>query len=156
MYVLGGTPDSLKRKFATASWLLHEHKAARILVLSRRGLMAFSSALNRNLTPNEWALEHLAALGVPADKVEFIVLEEGVFGTWSEARGLSRLAKERGFPRLILVTSPYHSRRVWESFSHTVEEPETRVYLYQSNEPASLRLLLPEYIKLLLYRALLY
>ena len=156
VYVLGGTPDSLKRKFEIASRLVHERKATRILVLSRPELMAFSPTLNRNMMANEWAAENLAALGVPADKIEFVVLEEGFFGTWSEARGVSRLARERGIQRLILVTSPFHSRRVWESFSRTVKTPDTRVYLYQSSERASLGLLLSEYIKLLLYRALLF
>jgi len=156
VYVLGGTPDSLERKFEIASRLVHERKAARILVLSQPALMAFSPALRRNLMANEWAVANLAAFGVPADRIEFVALEEGFFGTWSEARGLSRLAKERGFQRLILVTSPFHSRRVWESFTRAVEEPDTRMYLYQSNEPASLGLLLPEYIKLFLYRTLLF
>ena len=156
VYVLGGTPDSLKRKFEIASRLLHERKATRILVLSRRELMAFSPTLNRNLTANEWAAENLVAFGVPAEQIEFVALEGGFFGTWSEARGLSRFARERGIQRLILVTSAFHSRRVWESFAHTVRDPDTRTYLYQSNESASLGLLLSEYFKLLLYRVLLF
>ena len=156
VYVLGGTPDSLERKFETAARLVRERKADRILVLSRGGLMAFSPARNRNLTANEWAAENLAARGVPADRIEFVVLEEGFFGTWSEAQGLSRLAKQRSFQRLVLVTSPYHSRRVWESFSRTVEQPDMRLFLHHSNEPASLSLLIPEYLKLFFYRMLLF
>ncbi len=156
VYVLGGTPDSLERKFQTAARLLRERKADRILVLSRGGLMAFSPPRNRNLTANEWAIEKLAAVGIPSDKIEFVRVEEGFFGTWSEARGVSRLAKERGFQHLILVTSPYHSRRVWESFSRTVEQADRRLFLYHSNEPASLGMLLRECIKLLFYRVLLF
>lgn len=156
VYVLGGTPDSLEHKFETAARLLRERKADRILVLSREGLMAFSPARNRNLTANEWATEKLAAFGAPADRIEFVVLEEGFFGTWSEAEGLSRLARERGFQRLLLVTSAYHSRRVWESFSRKVEQPDRRLFLYQSDEPASLRLLLAECLKLFFYRSLLF
>jgi hypothetical protein len=55
-----------------------------------------------------------------------------------------------------LVTSPFHSRRVWESFSSTIDHPDARLYLYLSNEPVHRRYLLPEYVKLLAYRALLF
>lgn len=156
VYVLGGTPDSLERKFEIAARLIRERKADRALVLSRGGLMAFSPARSRNLTANEWAAENLAALGVPVDKIQFVVVEEGFFGTWSEAQGVARLAKEGRFERLVLVTSAYHSRRVWESFSRTVEQADTRLFLYHSRETASLRLLIPEYTKLLFYRTLLF
>jgi uncharacterized SAM-binding protein YcdF (DUF218 family) len=156
VYVLGGTPDSLEHKFETAARLIRQRKADRIVVLSREGLMAFSPARNRNLTANEWAVDKLAAVGVAADKVQLIVVDEGFFGTWSEAQGVSRLAKERSFHRLVLVTSPYHSRRVWESFSRTLEQANTPLFLYHSTETASLRLLIPEYIKLFFYRMLLF
>jgi hypothetical protein len=156
VYVLGGTPDSLERKFETAARLVRERKAERILVLSREGLMAFSPARNRNLTANEWAVDKLAAVGISVDKIEFVALEEGFFGTWSEARGLARLSAKGGFQHLVLVTSRYHSRRVWESFSRTVEEPDTRLFLYHSNEAASLGMLLPEYVKSFFYRMLLF
>jgi hypothetical protein len=108
------------------------------------------------LTANEWAVDKLAAVGISVDKIEFVALEEGFFGTWSEARGLARLSAKGGFQHLVLVTSRYHSRRVWESFSRTVEEPDTRLFLYHSNEAASLGMLLPEYVKSFFYRMLLF
>jgi uncharacterized SAM-binding protein YcdF (DUF218 family) len=156
VYVLGGTTDSLRSKLEASSRLVHDGKAERVLVQSRQALMSFSPDLNRNLSADEWARKRLADAGVPADRIEFVALEEGFFGTWSEAKALSRIAKERGLRRLVLMTAPYHSRRVWESFSHTIEQPETRLFLYHSNEPASLRLLLPEYVKLSFYRILLF
>jgi len=156
VYVLGGTPDSLKAKFQTASKLIRDGRAARVLVLSQQALMAFSPALGRNLTADEWVVESLGAIGIAADATEFVAFEEGFFGTWSEAKGLSRLVRERGYRRLILVTSAFHSRRVWESFSSTIEQPDTSLFLYLSDESAYLRHLLPEHVKLLLYRALLF
>jgi uncharacterized SAM-binding protein YcdF (DUF218 family) len=156
VYVLGGTDDSLRSKFETSSRLVRDGKGTRVLVLSQHALMSFSPDQNRNLTANEWAADRLVDFGVPADRIEFVALDQGFFGTWSEAKALSRLAKERALPRLVLVTSRYHSRRVWESFSRTVEQPDTRLFLYHSDEPASLRLLLSEHLKLLLYRALLF
>jgi uncharacterized SAM-binding protein YcdF (DUF218 family) len=155
VYVLGGTSDSLKAKFRTASRLIRDGRAARVLVLSQQELMAFSPALGRNQTANEWVVENLGALGITPDAIDFVAIEVGFFGTWSEARGLSRVVRERGYRRLILVTAAFHSRRVWESFSRTIEQHDTSLYLYLSGESVSLRHLLPEYFKLLLYRALL-
>jgi uncharacterized SAM-binding protein YcdF (DUF218 family) len=156
VYVLGGTPDSLKAKFQTASKLVRDGRAARVLVLSQQALMAFSPALGRNLTADEWVVENLGAFGITADAIEFVAIEEGFFGTWSEAKGLSRVVRERGYRRLILVTSRIHSRRVWESFSRTIEQPDTSLFLYLSDESAYRRHLLPQYLKLLIYRALLF
>jgi roadblock/LC7 domain-containing protein len=155
IYVLGGNEESLEAKFRTASNLIRDGNASRVLVFSEPMLMAFSPALGRNLTFDEWAVVTLGAFGVNADAIEFVSFEEGFFGTWSEAKGLSRLAGERGYRRLILVTSPFHSRRVWESFSHTVEHADTRLYLYLTDETVYLRYLIPEYFKLLFYRAFL-
>ena len=156
VYVLGGTPHSLKAKFQTASGLVRDGRAARVLVLSQQALMEFSPALGRNLTADEWVVENFGAFGIKADAIEFVAIEEGFFGTWSEAKGLSRFVRERGYRRLILVTPPFHSRRVWESFSRTIEQPDASFFLYLSDESAYLRHLLPEYVKLLLYRALLF
>jgi len=156
VYVLGGTPDSLKAKFRTASKLVREERATRVLVLSQQAMMAFSPALGRNPTADEWVVENLGAYGIAADAIEFVAIEEGFFGTWSEAEGVSRLVKDRRYRRLVLVTSAFHSRRAWESFSRTIEQPDTSLFVYHSDESGYLRHLLPEYVKLLLYRALLF
>lgn len=156
VYILGGSPDSLAAKFRTAARLIHEGKAARVLVLSEPGRMAFSPALERNPTVDEWVVEELGALGVASDAIEFVVIAEGFFGTWSEAKTLSHLLRARGFERLILVTSRLHSRRTWESFSRMIEQPDTSVFLYLSDEPTYRRHLLAEYVKLVVYRALLF
>jgi uncharacterized SAM-binding protein YcdF (DUF218 family) len=156
VYVLGGTPYSLRAKFKTASELIREGRAARVLVLSQQTATAFSPALGRNLTANEWAVKTLGAFGVSADAIDFVAVKDGFFGTWSEAKALSRIVRERGYRRLILVTSPYHSRRVWESFSRTVERPDTSLFLHLSDESSYRRHLFPEYVKLLFYHALLF
>ena len=127
-----------------------------MLVLSQKGLMAFSPALGRNPTVDEWVVEEFGTLGVAAAAIEFVAIEEGFFGTWSEANSLSHFLRERRLRRLILVTSPLHSRRAWESFSRTIEQPDTNLALYLSDEPAYGRHLLMEYVKLIFYRALLF
>ena len=156
VYVLGGTRNSLRAKFSAAAQLLRDGRAARVLVLHQESLMAFNSVLGRNLSADEWVVENFRTLGITADKIQFIDIGEGFFGTWSEAKGLSRLVGERGYRRIILVTSPFHSRRVWESFSRTIENADTNVFLYLSDEPAYLRDLLTEHAKLLFYRTVLF
>ncbi len=156
VYVLGGTADSLKAKLLTASRLVQDGRAARVLVLRQQGLMAFGPARGRNLTADEWVVEELDAYGIKANALEFVEFDERFFGTWSEAKGVSHVVRDRGFRRLILVTSPFHSRRVWESFSRTIDQPDTRLFLYLSDEPTYSRHLLTEYTKLLLYSALLF
>lgn len=155
VYVLGGTSDSLEAKFRTAAALVRSGKAARVLVASQQTLMGYSPSLGRNLMANEWVEERFAALGVAADVIDYVNLEAGYFGTWSEAETLSRILRHRGFHRLILVTSPYHSRRAWESFSCVIDSPESRLFVYLSNEPTQITSVIAEYLKLLLYRLLL-
>jgi len=156
VYVLGGTPDSLRAKFRVAATLVREGKAARVLVLSQDGPIGTKVDQGRNLTANEWAAENLVALGIAPSSIEFVKVEEGFFGTWSEATAVARLVRERRYQRLLLVTAPFHSRRVWESFRRTIQQPDSSLYLYVSSEPAYLRHLFREYLKLLLYRALLF
>jgi uncharacterized SAM-binding protein YcdF (DUF218 family) len=156
VYVLGGTPDSLRAKFQIAAKLLRDGKAARVLVLSQQTSMGFSPVLGRNQTADKWVVRNLGAYGITPKAIELVAVKEEFFGTWSEAKSLSRIVRERGHRRLLLVTSPFHSRRVWESFSRTVEHPDESLFLYLSDEPTHLRHLLPEYLKLLLYRVMLY
>jgi hypothetical protein len=85
VYVLGGTADSLKAKLQTASKLVRDGRAARVLVLRQQALMAFGPALGRNLTADEWVVEELGAFGIKANAIELVAFDEGFFGTWSEA-----------------------------------------------------------------------
>jgi uncharacterized SAM-binding protein YcdF (DUF218 family) len=156
VYVLGGTPESLQAKFVVAAGLLKDGRATRVLVLNQRGAMEFSPVLGRNLSANEWALARLGELGVPADAIGLVDVEQGFFGTWSEARSLPPFVRQRGYRTLILVTSAYHSRRAWESFAASSERFREDLYVHLSDEPVHLRDLVPEYLKLQLYRILLF
>lgn len=64
VYVLDGSLHSLEAKFRTASKLVRAGTAARVLVRSSKELLAFSPALGRNQTVNEWVAGELDALGV--------------------------------------------------------------------------------------------
>jgi uncharacterized SAM-binding protein YcdF (DUF218 family) len=156
VYVLGGTEKSLKWKIQTAARLVRKGKASRLLVLSQAILMEYRPALGRNVSADEWVLEIFKASGVSSDMIEFVVFKGGFFGTWSEADHICRLANERGYQNLILVTAPYHTRRVWESFSHKIKKPGTQLFLYASDETVYFRYLVLEYVKLIFYRVFLF
>ncbi len=51
--------------------------------------------------------------GIPANK---IILEEKATNTYENALYVERIVVKKRFSNLILVTSPYHQRRVYETF----------------------------------------
>ena len=113
IYVLGGNQDSLVNRFRKAASLYHKGFSKKILILSRPGITEFSPELGRNLTNNEWAIKELEKLNVRKEDVEPVSVQNNGFGTLSEARNLSDVVRKRGCNRLILVTSDYHTRRVF-------------------------------------------
>jgi hypothetical protein len=151
VYILGGNQDSLREKFATVSELHFADRAGKILVLSRPGITEYDRQLRRNLTNDEWALQELAKRGIVTQQVELVPLEEEFFGTLTEAGGISRLARERGYRRLILITSRYHTARTWLAFSKYIQD-DSMLAIYAAHDDSSLAGLVAEYIKLLIYK----
>lgn len=151
IYVLGSTQERLKYHFQTAAALYNGRVAERIFILSRPGITEYSPTLRRNLTNDEWAARELVSLGVPAGNVEAVPVPSGFFGTFSEGRRISRLGRERGYRRLVLVSSPHHTRRVHLTFSHFLGG-EMAIYVCGASDPASLFNLLAEYVKYTWYR----
>lgn len=152
IYVLGGDTESVVKKFSGAAVLYHRGVGSKILLLSRPGLMAYSPRIKRNPSYEEWAVQKLRDLGVRSEDIEFVRVWSGLFGTFSEARRVSQVVSEKGYSRLVLVTSLYHTRRTWESFTHFAEKRKLQVHLYPSDEEAvCLRQLLLESLKLVVY-----
>ncbi len=151
IYVLGGSQDSLENKFKTASDLYHQGMAGKILILSRRGITHYSPLLKRNFTNDEWAVRRLVSHGVKEGDIELISIKEDFWGTFNEAKHISDVAIRRGYKNLILITSSYHTMRVWKSFSRFLQKHDIKLYIYMSDDPVGLRHLLPEYFKLLIY-----
>lgn len=151
IYVLGSTQERLKNHYRTAAALYMEGVAGKIYILSRPGITEYSPKLLRNLTNDEWSVRELGTLGVPAGDVEAVPVPSSFFGTFREGSEISRFARERGYKRLVLVTSPHHASRAFLSFSHfaggTME-----VYVQSSSDPASLGTLFAEYGKYIWYR----
>jgi len=146
IYVLGGTQRSLEQNFRMASALYQKGLADKIFFLSRPGITEYSRELSRNMTNDEWSIRELEKSGVSSQKTEAVAVPSHVFGTYSEAKRISRLAKARGYKRLLLISSLYHTRRVYQTFSRFLGG-EVEIFVYGSNDQAGLGALLVEYAK---------
>jgi uncharacterized SAM-binding protein YcdF (DUF218 family) len=118
-------------RFAAESWIIEDplDKADAIIVLGgdnfyadratrgaqlfREGKAAVMVASGRRLRPNAGIaelMEHdLAERGVPGDKI--VRFAQDADSTLEEAQALAKLAKERKWHSVIVVTSNFHTRR---------------------------------------------
>ncbi len=152
VYILGGSQKSLKLKFKTAADLYHKGICKKILFLSQAGITEYNSLLQRNLTNNEWAILNMVNLGIPKKNIKPIDLKEGFFGTYSEAKGISALLKEKKYKSILLISAPYHTRRVKISFNSFLQDQDVSVYVQGSGEKLFLRYFIIEFIKLKVYQ----
>ena len=151
IYVLGGTQDSLKNRFRKAAFLYHNGYSKKILILSRPGITEFSLELGRNLTNDEWAIRELGKSNVRKEDIDPVTVQNNGFGTLSEAKELLGIVRKKGCNRLILVTSDYHTRRVFNTFSSCVADNSINIYIYGSEDVKSTKNILLEYVKLFIY-----
>ena len=151
IYILGGAGDSLRRRFARAAELYKEGLAKKILIKSDNMLMGYSPSIGRNLSHNEWATEKLAGFGVKEEDIEFVVVEDMLLGTFSEAKALSSIVSRRGYGSLILVSSDYHTARVWYIFSKLMRRQSFNLYIYPAKDYHTTYGLLQEFIKFACY-----
>ncbi len=81
----------------------------------------------------------LRGSGVPESAS--ITTEDAVDSTFDEAREVLALAQEKGFRSLIIVTSPYHTRRAWLTFREVFKNYQARIIIrpsqYSRFEPAA-------------------
>jgi uncharacterized SAM-binding protein YcdF (DUF218 family) len=155
IYVLGGSQNSLNYRFKTAAGLYQKKTARKIIILSRPGITEYDPSLRRNLTNDEWSVKRLEELGVEKEYVEPLSFKYGFFGTLTEARGVSQEVINKGYDVLILVSSPYHTARVRESFSKYLRGKNINVFIYRSDDYPRLWGLVLEYFKLVLYKNIL-
>jgi uncharacterized SAM-binding protein YcdF (DUF218 family) len=154
-YILGGSQTSLEAKYKTASDLYQKGICKRIWILSRPGKTEYSVSLDRNLTNNEWSVLKFAEFGVPPECIEPIKIDEGFFGTFTEAKGISSLMKKQGHKSLLLISSPEHLYRAEISFDNFLKDQNISIYVQESGGRAYLRDLLAEFVKLKVYQHLL-
>lgn len=154
IYVLGGRADSLRKRFAKAAELYKQGFARKILIDSDDMLMEYSPPIGRNLTHNEWAIGKLIELGVEKGDIETVSIDGGLLGTYSEAKAITGVMSRRGYRALILVSSDYHTARVWYSFSGLTGQ-DMDLYIYPAKEDPTVDMLFKELIKFTLYRVFL-
>ena len=83
---------------------------ARTIVLTNDGLRGrWSRRRQANLTSTERAKDALLDAGIPAQRL--VILNPRVNSTYDEAVTVRDFAEEAGIRSLLVVTSPYHSRR---------------------------------------------
>lgn len=152
VYVLGGGPESLKAKYKTLARLYAQGYCKEIDIPSRPGKTEYCSFLGRNLSNDEWSLLTLKELGVPSKDVQSVMVASGFFGTYSEARGVSRIVEEKGWKSLLLITSPHHTKRVKKSFAHFLNGTNVDMRVVGSECKRGVFELLNECIKLTFYQ----
>ena len=155
LYVLGAAQGSLGHDLELAADLYMRGLARTLYILDKPGITEYSPALNRNLTNNEWAVAKLEKMGVLRKDIRFASVHEGFGGTYREAEEVVQLALRDGHRKLILVTSPYHTRRTHLAFSHIAGKRGLGIHVYGSNDNTGLRGLMLEYAKYLSYRVFL-
>jgi uncharacterized SAM-binding protein YcdF (DUF218 family) len=97
-------------RLLTGLRLLRQHKAP--LLVASGGRVSFTSG---DPAPPEafWARDLALELGLPADR---ILLNPGSRTTAEEARDIGALGRQRGWRRVLLVTSAFHMPRSLASF----------------------------------------
>ena len=108
----------------------------------------------------ELARDAMLQLGVPADAIR--ILSGTVDNTAHEAEALHRLARESGWRTVVIVTSPYHTRRTGFAFRRELRDSGVRVLVrgsrFDESDPphwwrhrADIRFVTSELQKLALY-----
>ena len=154
IYIMGGSQRSLNGRFEVAAQLYRNGVARKILIPHRPGITEYNKSLGRNLTNDEWSIRKLVWLGVKSEDIEPVYIEKGLLGTWAEAKAIGQLASERGFGRVVVVSSSYHTKRVTLSFSQALGRLGVELYVYMSADEADLGGLMIEYLKLGIYKSL--
>ena len=124
--VLAGSSSYQERAWEAAR-LFREGRSNRILITNDDLRGPWSQKEQRNPFFYELSLVELKNAGVPADRVE--VLNQPVSSTRDEAVVVKAYAVEHGLRSILVVTSPYHSRRALWVFENEFTGTDTRVGL---------------------------
>jgi len=113
LVVLGGSAAYVERSRAAAE-IFKTGRVQRIVLTNDGQRSGWSNAEERNPLFVERALDELQREGVPRTSIE--VLPGAVQSTRDEAMLLRKTADERAWKSLLVLTSPYHSRRALWTF----------------------------------------
>lgn len=162
LVVLGGSANYIERSGAAAEIF----KAGRVkkIILTNDGQQSgWSNAEQRNPLFVERALTELQRQGISNDRIE--ILDNVVSSTRDEAILLRTTAANHGWHSLLVLTSPYHSRRALWTFHREFEGSGVLVGLTSVRNgrqtpspwfwwlsPGGWRMVAGEYLKFIYYR----
>ena len=162
LVVLGGSANYIERSEA-AGEIFKAGRVKKIILTNDGQRSGWSNAEQRNPLFVERALTELQRQGISNDSVE--ILPNVVSSTRDEAILLRTTAANRGWHSLLVLTSPYHSRRALWTFRHEFEGSNVLVGLTsvrngrQTPSPwfwwltqRGWRLVAGEYVKFIYYR----
>jgi uncharacterized SAM-binding protein YcdF (DUF218 family) len=155
IYVLGGGESSLRPKYQIAAGLYKNQVANEVWILSRPGITRFSQEHGRNYTNDEWSFDKLKQFGVPGENIKTIKIEEGFFGTLSEAKHISKVLQQREYTSILLISQAYHTQRVYISFKKLLPSEDVSFYIQNSSDDQRLYAVMIELIKLKVYQLML-
>ena len=130
--VLSGSASYVERADEAAA-LFNAGAAPRILLTNDDGIAGWSESEKRNPYFFELLRWRLVSDGVPQTAIE--VLMPAAQGTHGEAQIVVDAAVQKNFKSLILVTSPYHTRRALWTYERTNTERGTNLIF--GMQPAS-------------------
>lgn len=153
-YVMQGGLASEERLRAAAD-LYHMGRVPRLVLLRDDNTSYYSFTERRSMTRTEWMLAYLAWLGVPADRITVLTDDPSQrFGSLHEAN-LARDALGPDVKRLVVVTSPVHTRRSGLAFRRRLGPDGVQIVTYAAVDWAlSAEAFAPlwlEYLKLAVY-----
>lgn len=151
-YVLA-SGNALQERLAAAADLFHLKRIPKILLMRDNAVSSYSFTAHASWTATQWAVEYLAWLGVPRDKVILVEGTAGFWGTLREARNIARVLP-RDVKKLVLVTSAPHTRRSLLAFKRVLPAGVTVVAFAATPIETSSEIHCPiwlEYLKLFVY-----
>ncbi len=151
-YVMADGPATWERLRAVAD-LYHMHRIERIVLLNEQRSAGYNFVRHSSDTRLQREIDFLAMLGVPVKIIRAIDADPNDWlSSRGEAEGLYRELPH--LQRLVVVTSPPHTRRSLLCFDRTFSQ-RTKVTVYAAALPSeSVETHLPiwiEYVKLVVY-----
>ena len=161
LVVLSGSSSYLERTHKAAE-LYRQGRAPLVLLTNDHTRGGWSNVLQTNPYFVDRALAELTKQGVPAERIKIV---PGIAeSTQSEAVIVKNYAQTQGFRSVLIITSPFHSRRAWRTFHTNFAGTGIVVGLNPSTStstlstafwwlrPSGWRDVAGEYIKLIYYR----
>ena len=112
--VLSGSA-TMRERISLAAQLYREGKSSRIILTNDNLLGGWSNTYQRNLLSFERASILLKEAGIAEGAI--IVIPQSVSSTYDEAVVVRKFSEENQLRTLLLITSGYHSRRTFSTFT---------------------------------------